>query len=211
MTSLKDVFKNRIIGYGTKPADQFQANPLNPRTHPQKQRDAVQASLRELGWIGVVVENTVTGNLIDGHERVWQALPNNEDVPYIQVSLTEAEEKLALAIFDPLSAMAVMDGSTLDALLREVNTGEAALQGLLSELAENSGLYGYENKSLDELGNEYGDEAERAFWPLIKVQVSPDTKARWDELMEAIDGDEAAKVDILLGAVDESLFNAEPS
>ena len=24
-----ELFKNRIIGYGTKPADQFTANPLN--------------------------------------------------------------------------------------------------------------------------------------------------------------------------------------
>ena len=99
MTKAKDVFTNRIIGYATKPADQFQANPLNYRKHPQRQRDAVNGSLRELGWIAAVVENVQTGNLIDGHERVWQALKNNEDVPYLQVDLTEAEEKLALAIF----------------------------------------------------------------------------------------------------------------
>jgi len=135
-------FVNRITGYGTKPADQFQANALNYRKHPQRQRDAMQASLRELGWIGVVVENTVTGNLIDGHERVWQALANNEDVPYIQVELSEAEEKLALAIFDPIGAMAETDSAILDELLRDVNTGEAALQELLAELAEDAGLYG---------------------------------------------------------------------
>jgi hypothetical protein len=133
-------FVNRIIGYGTKPADQFQGNPLNYRTHPQKQRDAVQASLRELGWIGVVVENTVTGNLIDGHERVWQALLDNEEVPYIQVELSESEEKLALAVFDPLGAMAETDSEILDALLREVNSGESALQELLAEMANDAGL-----------------------------------------------------------------------
>lgn len=133
-------FTNRIIGYGTKPADQFKANDLNYRTHPQRQRDAVQASLRELGWIGVVVENRQSGNLIDGHERVWQALKNNEDVPYIEVDLTENEEKLALAVFDPIGAMAETDSAILDALLRDVNTGEAALQGLLAELAEDAGI-----------------------------------------------------------------------
>lgn len=133
-------FANRIIGYGTKAADQFEANPLNYRRHPQKQRDAVQASLRELGWIGVVVENVTTGNLIDGHERVWQALANNEDVPYIQVELSEAEEKLALAVFDPITYMAETDAELLDALLRETNTGEAALQKLLAGLAEDAGM-----------------------------------------------------------------------
>ena len=133
-------FTNRIIGYGTKPADQFMANEMNYRKHPQKQRDAVQASLRELGWIGVVVENVTSGRLIDGHERVWQALKQNEDVPYIQVALSEDEEKLALAIFDPITYMAETDAQVLDALLREVNTGEAALQELLAGLAEDAGI-----------------------------------------------------------------------
>lgn len=133
-------FVNRIIGYGTKAADQFEANPLNYRKHPQRQRDAVQASLRELGWIGVVVENRTTGRLIDGHERVWQALQRNEPVPYIEVELSEDEEKLALATFDPITYMAETDAQTLDALLREVSTGEAALQELLAGMAEDAGI-----------------------------------------------------------------------
>jgi hypothetical protein len=71
---------------------------------------------------------------------VWQALKNNEDVPHIQVDLSEDEEKLALAVFDPITYMAETDAETLDALLREVNTGEEALQALLRELATDAGL-----------------------------------------------------------------------
>jgi hypothetical protein len=126
-----ELFKNRIVGYDTKPADQFTANPLNYRKHPQRQRDAVNASLRELGWISTVVENVTTGNVIDGHERIWQALQRNEDVPYLKVELSEAEERLALAVFDPITNMAETDAAILDDLLREVNTGEAALQQVL--------------------------------------------------------------------------------
>lgn len=133
-------FENRIIGYATKPADQFQANPLNWRKHPQKQRAAVNASLRELGWVAAVIENVRTGNLIDGHERVWQALDKNEDVPYLQVDLSEDEERLALATFDAITGMAETDAAKLDELLREVNTGEAALQEMLAELAESAGI-----------------------------------------------------------------------
>ena len=151
MADSKDVFKNRIIGYDTKPADQFQANALNYRKHPQRQRDAVNASLRELGWISTVVENCITGNLIDGHERVWQALKNNEDVPYLQVSLTEEEERLALAIFDPITNMAETDAAILDELLQDVNTGEAALQELLATLAD-----GITMPSGDEWGDAFG-------------------------------------------------------
>lgn len=141
MAEAQDIFKNRIIGYDTKPADQFLANPLNYRKHPQKQRDAVHASLSELGWIAAVVENVRTGRLIDGHERVWQALEQNEDVPYLQVDLSEEEERLALAVFDPLTSMAETDAAKLDELLQEVSTGEAALQELLSEMADEVGLY----------------------------------------------------------------------
>lgn len=137
-----ELFKNRIVGYDTKPADQFTANPLNYRKHPQRQRDAVNASPRELGWISTVVENVTTGNVIDGHERIWQALQRNEDVPYLKVELSEAEERLALAVFDPITNMAETDAAILDDLLREVNTGEAALQALLAELADGAGLYG---------------------------------------------------------------------
>jgi hypothetical protein len=133
-------WQNRIIGYGTKKADQFCANPDNPRRHPQAQRDAVKASLDTLGWIGVVVENVRSGYLIDGHERVMQALLNNDDVPYIQVDLSEDEEKLALASFDWITYMAQYDKDALDGLLRDVNTDNAVLQQLLSDLAVEQGI-----------------------------------------------------------------------
>ena len=160
MSKTTELFRNRIIGYDTKPADQFQANALNYRKHPQRQRDAVQASLRELGWIGVVVENKRTGNLIDGHERVWQALSNNEDVPYIQVDLSEAEERLALAVFDPITNMAETDAEILAELLQDVNTGEAALQALIAELAEDASVVPPEPP--EEFG-EYGEDIETQY------------------------------------------------
>lgn len=133
--------RNRITDFGLKPADQFQANPQNWRTHPQHQREAVRASLNELGWVGVVIENATTGHLVDGHERVWQALQDdNADVPYVTVELTENEEKLALATLDPITNMATTDAAILDDLLQDVNTGEAALQSMLSDLATDAGI-----------------------------------------------------------------------
>ena len=135
-----NVFSNRIVGYTTKRAADLVANPLNFRTHPGRQREAVQASLRELGWIAAVVENVTTGKLIDGHLRVAEAARRGEEVPVLQVALTEAEERLALATFDPITYMAEVDAETLSTLLHEVNTGEAALQKLLAGLAEEHGV-----------------------------------------------------------------------
>lgn len=144
------VWNNRIVGSGSKPASQFLANPLNFRRHPQNQRAAVKGSLDELGWVQNVLENVRTGNLIDGHERVWQALQNDDaNVPFIQVDLSEEEERLALAILDPISALAETDKDQLDALLREVQTDDEALQKMLAELAKESGLYPDKPKAED--------------------------------------------------------------
>lgn len=133
-------FANRIVGYTVKRASELTANPANWRKHPQKQRAAVQASLRELGWIAAVVENRRSGFLVDGHERVWQALQNDEEVPVLQVDLSEEEERLALATFDPITYMAETDAAQLETLLAGLNTGEAALQELLAQLAADAGI-----------------------------------------------------------------------
>ncbi len=136
MAAKASPYQNRIVGHGSKPASQFVANPANWRTHPQNQRDALAASLREVGWVQDVIENTRTGNLVDGHERIWQALKNGDAVvPFVQVDLSEAEEALVLATLDPIGAMAQADAAKLAELLADVNTGEAALQELLASMA----------------------------------------------------------------------------
>ena len=137
---MANIFSNRIVGYVVKPASELTANPANWRKHPAKQRAAVQASLRELGWIAAVIENVRTGLLVDGHERVMQALAKDESVPVLQVDLSPEEEALALATFDPITYLAETDAAALDALLRQVNTGDAALQALLADIAGGVGL-----------------------------------------------------------------------
>jgi ParB-like chromosome segregation protein Spo0J len=131
----------RIVGHDRVAPDQLLANPFNHRRHPQKQRDAVAASIRELGFIRSVTVNKRTGHIVDGHERVWQALQAEQpliDVEY--VDLSEEQEKLALAVLDKTTEMAEVDSEALDALLREIETGEAELQALLASMAEDAGI-----------------------------------------------------------------------
>ena len=130
-----------IVGYRLVPPDQLLAHPLNARRHPNAQREALRASLRALGWIAPVLVNLTTGHVIDGHARVEEALSAEVPaVPVIEVELTPEQEALALASFDPITAMAVYDREALDGLLREVDTGEAALQQLMDSLAAHAGL-----------------------------------------------------------------------
>lgn len=208
MSALPSSFANRIVGYTTKRASELTANPLNWRKHPMHQREAVNASLKELGWVAAVIENVNTGYLIDGHERVWQAMPNDDEVPVLQVALSEEEERLALAILDPLTSLAETDGEILESLLAQIESPEGPLTDLLAVMLADTGLHG-ETPSLDELADKYGAPEERAFWPVIRVQVSPETMERYQSLLALVPGgDEAAKVEIILSAVDATLLDA---
>jgi hypothetical protein len=156
------VWRNRIVGHGVKPADQFTHHPSNPKFHPPEQRAALRGAIAEIGVIAPVIENVRTGYLIDGHERVWLALETNEDVPYIQVDLDADEEAYALATLDPIGMMARHDAEKLDALLREVNSAEAGVQALLASLGridvigmETIGKR--ENNNFNSLGGDLGE------------------------------------------------------
>ena len=162
-----------IVEYGTKPADQFQANPRNPRRHPQRQRDAVHDSLERVGWIAPVIENRQTGNLLDGHERVWQALATNSDVPYVVVDVAEADEAFVLATFDPIGALAEIDAAAFADVLRDVDTGSAAIQEMLAAMAEEAGIDWGQLAEPEEPPEPQIDRAEelREIWQTERGQV----------------------------------------
>jgi len=135
-------WKNRIVGHGEQAASQFMANPLNWRIHPKAQREALTGVLGEVGWVQSVIVNRITGNVVDGHARIEEALKLGDEtpVPFVEVDLSEEEEKQVLLTLDPISAMAAADKANLDALLHDVSSASAGVQSMLAELAEKSGL-----------------------------------------------------------------------
>lgn len=132
--------KNRIIGHDTKPADQFTANPNNHRKHGERQRRGMQAILEQIGWVQGVIENRQTGFLVDGHERIFQALAqdDNEPVPYTLIDVTPEEEKILLAVFDRLGALAEPDTVTLADLINQIDIDNAlpAIQETISDMID---------------------------------------------------------------------------
>ena len=73
------------------------------------------------------------------------------------------------------------------------------------ELDALTGFAHGDTPDLDDLESEYGDHDDRSFWPFIRVQVAPETAARWAQLMKvAPGGDDAEKAAAIVGAVDES-------
>lgn len=138
-----ETWQNRIVGYGEEAPDQLLAHPDNFRVHPKHQQDALAGVLAEVGVVQNILVNRTTGRLIDGHLRVSLALRDGQpSVPVTYVELSEAEERLVLATLDPIAALATTDAAKLDALLRDVSTGEAAVQAMLAGLAEEAGILG---------------------------------------------------------------------
>jgi len=135
-------WRSRRVKSGQIRAGDLIPHPSNPKFHPQKQRDAVAGSISDLGQIAPIIININNGYLVDGHERAWQALQEGEDtlVDADWVDLTEDEHNRALIILDAVGQLFTYDRDSLDNLLKEVQTDDARLQVMLSELATNQGI-----------------------------------------------------------------------
>jgi hypothetical protein len=128
-------WRSRIVGLTHEPPATLTAHPANPKTHPPDQLTALAAALSELGWISGVLVNDRTGRIIDGHARVTDALADNQaTVPVLHLDLDEAEELLALATFDPIGQMALMDADAHEVLLDAVDAREPRLIEFLANL-----------------------------------------------------------------------------
>jgi hypothetical protein len=134
-------YKNRIIGSGTEDPQILIPNPKNFRKHPKNQNDALSGVLSDLGWIQQVIVNKTTGNVIDGHLRIELAKSQSEkSIPVLYVELSESEEALALAVLDPISAMAQTDKEKLAELLGSIESTDVDVMNFIEELAIKEGI-----------------------------------------------------------------------
>lgn len=191
--------KNRIVGSGEEQLDQIMFNPRNWRIHPLSQQDALKGVLEEVGWVQQVIVNKRTGNLIDGHLRCQLAAREGaKTIPVVYVDVSEDEEALVLATLDPIGAMAATDKQKLDELFQDINSDNENVQKMIAEIAEKEGVLG-DLPTLDDLESKFGEPNERDFWPIVRVQVSPDTFAKFTALMASTPGaDEAEKFDAII-------------
>jgi ParB-like chromosome segregation protein Spo0J len=117
-------------------------HPDNWRRHPNAQLGALEGALSEIGWVAPVTVNQTTGHMLDGHARVKIAIERGEAlVPVNYVELTEAEELLFLATFDPLAEMAGTHAKELEAILERIGDVRSShLDVLLDALRRRAGL-----------------------------------------------------------------------
>lgn len=196
--------RDRIVDVQVMRLGEVEDHPLNYKIHTDLQGAAMDGVVEEVGWAGIPLAYHSERNggkltYLDGHLRK-RRFPNLKARVAI-TDLNDQEADLFLLTYDPIAAMAHESPEQLDALLRNVEASNAAVQALLAELASKAGLYidKPEPPSLDDLEAEYGEPDERDFWPVISVKVSPETKGKYDEVMKQLPGeDEAAKFDALI-------------
>jgi len=118
------------------------ANPLNWRQHPEAQKAAMAGVLKEVGMVDALLvrENgDGTYEIIDGHMRA--GMMPDEEVPVLVLDLTPEEATKVLLTFDPIAGLAEANAANLNELLKDVEFSDAALQALVSDLADGVGMY----------------------------------------------------------------------
>ena len=124
--------RDRIKDLRRVPASELHPNPLNWRTHPKEQLDAIRGILAEVGFAGAELARELPDGslqLIDGHARAEVA--GDAIVPVLVLDVTEDEAKKILATFDPVGAMAGKDAEKLAALIADLKDQDDILTGLV--------------------------------------------------------------------------------
>jgi hypothetical protein len=125
-------WRNRIVGTDNVDPEDLLASPFNWRTHPPAQRNVLRGSLNEVGWVASILVNQRTGFVVDGHARIEEALSRHEKtVPVTYVDLSPEEEKIVLASFDPISAMAETNAENYQELVAELHAQDAEMEAWL--------------------------------------------------------------------------------
>lgn len=114
---------------------QIKKNPLNPKSHKEDRIKLQAKNLKKVGYLGGIVWNETTGNLIDGHRRIsamdlyyrYDGTPDTDyEVKVEVVHMNEAEEKQQLAYMAAGDTKADLD--LLADFANDIDLGEIGLE-----------------------------------------------------------------------------------
>jgi hypothetical protein len=128
--------RDRVKEFRRVRADQLRPHPRNWRTHPDKQRAALEGALAQIGFAGALLARELADGsleLIDGHLRA--ELAPDMLVPVLLLDVNETEADLLLATFDPIAALADKQSEQLDNLLAQLQVESPSLQSMLEALS----------------------------------------------------------------------------
>jgi hypothetical protein len=128
--------RNRIVRHVRMRAGDLVPHELNPRLHPDAQRQALQAIYAEVGFARSLLAYALPDGrlkLLDGHLRQRLTPDMEVDVEVLDVSDDEAR-KLLLSL-DPLASLAECDAACLETLRQLTHTDNDALNNLWNSIA----------------------------------------------------------------------------
>lgn len=173
---------NRIIEFGYKHASEFVPNPNNWRIHTKLQKEAVSESISRFGVLDVVIENASDGYMIDGHERVWQGLQNDDALlPYIKLDLSEAQEAQAILTIDGTMEMAGVNPTKAEALIKLIEENPERMNKMIEIIM---GKYGLLDEQITE-----NKEEENIYVYEIRIKVDHGVYEKWLGVWEELPGE----------------------
>lgn len=114
---------------------EIKKNPINPKRHKEDRIKQQEKNLKKVGYLGGIVWNETTGNLIDGHRRIsamdlyygYDGTPDTDyEVKVEVVHMDEAEEKQQLAYMAAGDTKADLD--LLAEFANDIDLGEIGLE-----------------------------------------------------------------------------------
>src|SRR5438094_980337 len=130
------LWKNRILELRMVSPRDLDDHPKQHKVHPDHQRSVMRGILEEVGIADALLAyvSPTTGRLtaVDGHLR--KSL-GDTPWPTLILDIDDAEAAYILTMGDEVTGLAQKDREALDALLHEVQSGDSAVQQMLSELA----------------------------------------------------------------------------
>lgn len=128
------LMKNRILKLINVHASELKSNPKNWRKHPEKQKKAMIAALKEVGFVGAVLAYEDHGSLvlIDGHLRV--SLAKDEEIPCIVLDVKTEEADKILATYDSIQSLADEIKKQKTKLLRSIKPETLEFRKFVADL-----------------------------------------------------------------------------
>jgi hypothetical protein len=131
--------RNRIVRHVRVPAKDLVPHELNPRTHSEAQRQALQMLYDDIGFARSLLAYELPDGrlkLIDGHLRRDMTPDMLVEVEVLDVN--DAEARALLLAIDPLAQLAGYDSNILAELREQTESDFAAVQSLWKVLEESS-------------------------------------------------------------------------
>ena len=129
------MFRDRIKDFRRVKASEFLPHPLNPKSHPIGQIEALRGSFAEFGICDVFVAfEPEPGKLqlVDGHGRT--GIAGDQEVPTVILDITAEEAKMLVAVTGQTALLAEWDEIKIHDIVSAYQATDADLAHFLSGL-----------------------------------------------------------------------------